>query len=283
LSKITVKFTRSDGKTMSIDDTTLGLIAAKGLDAANVETFTQKSAIGDGDLVTGQRVGSRTIEFTARPRNSALNEVLKRAWTSFFTAGRTYDVCVTRYGNKRYAAGCYLDSFEIPTDNQYKPITLKISLLMPEGYWLSVDSFGKNIAGVDGRAGWPWIAQEGYGRIYGIYSYAGTVALDNDGDAEAYCMAVFTAQGTVTNPKLIAGDGYVRVLTTLNDGDVMIIDGKTKSVTINGANAATLVDKASSFAGIVFGLGTNTIGFTADVGSNVVAVTVYYNKRYMGA
>ena len=90
---------------MSIDDTTLGLIAAKGLDAANVETFTQKSAIGDGDLVTGQRVGSRTIEFTARPRNSALNEVLKRAWTSFFTAGRTYDVCVTRYGNKRYAAG----------------------------------------------------------------------------------------------------------------------------------------------------------------------------------
>ena len=67
MSKITVKFTRSDGKTMIIDGTTVGLISAKGLDAANVEVFTQKAAVGDGDLVTGQRVGSRTIEFTARP------------------------------------------------------------------------------------------------------------------------------------------------------------------------------------------------------------------------
>ena len=155
---------------------------------------------------------------------------------------------------------------------------------MPEGYWLSSDSFGKNIAGC-------WmvvrVGLDSAGRvrdgIYGIYSYAGTVYLDNDGDAEAYCQAVFTAQGTVTNPKLIAGDGYVRVLTTLAEGDVMIIDGKTKAVTVNGVNVATLVDKASSFAGIVFGIGTNNIGFTADVGSNVVAVTVYYNKRYMGA
>ena len=30
-------------------------------------------------------------------------------------------------------------------------------------------------------------------------------------------------------------------------------------------------------------IGSNSIGFTADVGSNVVAVNVYYNKRYMGA
>lgn len=280
---MTVKFIRSDGRTMLIDGTTIGITAAKGLDNPNVEVFTEKAAVGDGDFVTGQRVGGRVIEFTARPRNSALNDVLTRAWSSFFTTGRTYDVYVTRYGNRRFASGCHLDSFDIPTENQHKPITLKIGLLMPEGYWLSEDSFGKNIAGVDGRAGFPWIAQEGYGRIYGIYSYAGTVYLDNDGDAEAYCQAVFTAQGTVTNPKLIAGDGYVRILTTLSEGDVLIIDGKTKSVTINGVNAATLVDKGSSFAGIVFGIGTNTIGFTADVGSNVVSVTVYYNKRYMGA
>lgn len=283
MSKITVKFTRSDGKTMSIDGATVGLIAAKGLDAANVEVFTQKAAVGDGDLVTGQRVGGRTLEFTAGPANAALNEVLKRAWTSFFTTNRTYDVCVTRYGNKRYAEGCWLDSFEIPVENQYKPITLKISLLSPGGYWLSVDSFGKNIAGVEARAGWPWISQSGYGRIYGIYAYAGTVYIDNDGDAEAYCKAVFVAQGDVTNPKLLAGDGYVRVLTSMIEGDVLIIDGKTKSVTLNGENAATMLDKGSSFNGIVFGLGTNSIAFSADVGSNVLAVNVYYNKRYMGA
>lgn len=279
---ITVNFVRSDGKTFSIDNSVLGLVSAKGLDEANVEVFSQKAAVGDGDIVTGQRVGSRTIEFVAKLRNSALNEVVRRAATSFFTVNRTYDVYVNRYGDPRYATECRLDNMSCATENLNKPITVKVSLLMPEGYWLSVDSFGKNIAGVTGRCGYPFISTGDYGRIYGIYSYAGTVYLDNDGDSEAYCQAVFTAQGTVTNPKLIAGGGYVRVLCTLTAGDVLIIDGKTKGVTINGINAATMVDKGSNFDGIVFAIGTNSIGFTADVGSNVVAVNVYYNKRYMG-
>ena len=283
MSRIAINFVRSDGRTLAIDDSVLGLTGAKGLDEPNIEVYSQKAAVGDGDIVTGQRVGSRTIEFVARVRNPALNEVIRRACTSFFAAGRTYDVYVTRYGSRRYATQCRLESMSIPTEKLTKPIALKVSLLMPEGYWLSVDSFGKNIAGVDGRCGYPFISLEGYGRIYGIYSYAGTVYLDNDGDAEAYCQAVFTAQGAVTNPKLIAGGSYVRVLCTLSSGDVLIIDGKTKGVTINGANAATMLDKASNFDGIVFGIGTNSIGYTADVGSNVVAVNVYYNKRYMGA
>lgn len=285
MSKLLINFVRSDGKAMAIDDTTLSLVDADGLDKATIEVFSEKAAVGDGDLVTGQRVGRREIEFTARTLNPALNEILRRAWTSFFVANRTYDVYVTRYGNNRYATGCYLDNFEIPTDNQYVPITLKIGLICPEGYWLSVDSFGKNIAGVTERLGYPFIslAGAGNGRIYGVYSYAGTVYLDNDGDAESYCKAVFTAQGDVTNPKLIAGSGFVRVLCTMHQGDVLIIDGRTKMVTINGANAATLVDRASSFAGIVFSLGTNSVSFTADVGSSALAVNIYYNKRYLGA
>lgn len=283
MSSITVQFIRGDGRTFAIDGATLGLVAAAGLDRANVEVFTQKSAIGDGDIVTGQRVGSRTLEFTAKARQAALNEVLRRAVTSFFTASHAYEIHIGRYGAKRYAANCRLDSAEIPTESQHKPITLKLSFLMPEGYFLSVDGFGKNIAAIEPRCGYPFAARQGVGRIYGVYAYAQTVYLDNDGDAEAYCKAVFTARGTVVNPKLIAGGGYVRMLCSLSEGDVMIIDGKTKSVTINGANASACLDKHSRFEGIVFALGTNAIGFTADVGSNVMEVYVYYNKRYMGA
>lgn len=283
MSKITVKFLRSDGRSMIIDDITMLLMSAEGLDSPTVEVFSEKLAIGDGDLITGTRVGSREIEFKAKVKYASLNDTLRRAWTSFFTVRHTYDVYVTRTSPARYAPECQLDSFKIPTENCGEPIEINVTLICPGGYWLSVDSFGKNIAGVEARAGWPWIAQSGYGRIYGIYSYAGTVYIDNDGDADAYCQAVFVAQGDVTNPKLISGDGYVRVLTSMAEGDVLIIDGKSKSVTLNGVNAATLLDKGSSFDGIVFGIGTNTIAFTADVGSNVVAVNVYYNKRYMGA
>ncbi len=282
LNTITVKFVRGDGRTFLIDGGALGLVAATGLDSANMEVFSQKAAMGDGDIVTGQRVGSRELVFTARARHSALGEVLRRAVTSFFTPAQTYDVYITRYGAPRFAQGCRLDGAEIPTENPNRPITVKLSFLMPEGYFLSVDGFGQNIAAIEPRCGYPYAAQAGQGRLYGVYAYAQTVQLDNDGDADAYCKAVFTARGGVVNPKLTANGAYVRVLATLAAGDVLVVDGRTRSVTLNGQNAAATLDRQSSFDGIVFALGANAVGFSADVGANLLDVYVYFNKRYMG-
>ncbi|HNW87678.1 MAG TPA: phage tail family protein [Candidatus Limiplasma sp.] len=283
MSQISITFARNDGRTFAIDGSVLGLVSATGLDKANVEVFTQKAAVGDGDIVTGQRVGSRTLEFTAKARNAALNEVLRRAVTSYFTVTQTYAIYVTRYGEQRYAANCRLDEADAPMSTPGTPLTVKLSFLMPDGYFLSVDSFGKNIASIEGRAGYPYLSPANLGRVYGVYSFASTVSLENDGDAQAYCKAVFTAQGTVVNPKLIAGGGYVRVLCALAKDDVLVIDGYAKSVMLNGTNVSTKLDRASNFSGIVFAVGANSIGFTADIGSNLLAVNVYYNKRYMGA
>lgn len=281
MSKITVKMVRDDSRTFTVDGSVFGLVAADGLDEPSVEVFTQKSALGDGDLVTGQRVGSRTLSFTFKARHSALNDVLRRAATSFFIASHTYAVHITRYGAGRFAADCRLQSLEIPTEG--KPITVRCSMLMPEGYFLSVDSFGQNIAAIKGRCGYPYAALAGRGRLYGLYAYAETIYLQNDGDAEAYCKAVFTARGMVTNPKFVTADGYVRVIATLAAGDVLVIDGKTKSVTLNGENASMKLDKTSTFGGIVFAAGVNAVGFTADIGANLLDVYVYYNKRFIGA
>lgn len=280
---ITLRFVRNDGQTLSVTDTVWGLIGAKGLDEPVIDVFTQKAAIGDGDIVTGSRIGARSIEFELKAKSSALNEVLRRAATSYFRSGSTYDIYVYRYGNTRYAPACYLESFEIPTEKLTIPISMKLGLLCPEGYFLSADSYSKNLAEIVGRAGWPYMAQDTYGRIIGTYTFATTVYLDNDGDAEAYCRAVFTARDAVTNPKLITGTGFVRILGTMASGDVLIIDGRTKAVTMNGVNISNQLDKASDFSGITFAIGTNSVGFNADIGSNVLDVYIYYNKRYMGA
>lgn len=283
MSRITLTIERDDGAVFSVDGETWGLLAAEGLDKPSLTVYTQKAALTDGDLVTATRVGSREVELTLKTPRPALNEVLRRQATSFFTLAHTYALHVTRYGKPRYARNCRLESMEIPTERQYVPITLKLTLLCPEGYFVSEDNFGKNLAAIESRCGYPYAALSAYGRILGVYSYAGTVYLDNDGDAEAYCKAVFLAKGTVTNPKLIAGDGYVRVLCTLHAGDTLIIDGETRQAMINGAAAARLIDKNSNFDGITFAVGTNHIGFAADVGSNLLDVYVYYNKRYLGA
>ena len=138
---ITLRFVRNDGQVFSVTDTVWGLIGAKGLDSPELTVYTQKAAIGDGDLVTGWRVGARDIEFELKAKPSALNDVLRRAATSYFRSGSTYDVYVYRYGNTRYAPACYLEDFDIPTEKLTIPITLKLELLCPEGYFLSADSF----------------------------------------------------------------------------------------------------------------------------------------------
>jgi phage-related protein len=283
MSKMTLSIVRDDGKTMAVNGTLWDILAAEGLDKPEISVFTQKAAVGDGDIVTGKRVRARSISLTIKTPNSSLNEVLRRAATSYFTPAHTFDLYVSRYGAQRYAPACEIEGFEIPTEKRAKPITAKIDLLCPEGYFLSVDDFAQNLAGIEPRAGYPFVSTADIGRIYGLYSFAETVDLTNDGDAEAYCKAVFVAKGDVTNPKLIAGSGYVRILGAMASGDTLIIDGRTKGVTLNGANIATQIDKASSFDGITFAIGQNSVGFAADVGANLLDVYVYYNKRYMGA
>lgn len=283
MSKLYLKFVRSDGREMLVRDDVWGITAMKGLDKPEITVFTQKNALRDGDVVTGSRVGARPIEIELTARNAALNDVLRRAATSFFTLGKTYDLYVTRYGEERFARECWLEGFDIPTERTAVRIVAKIDLLCPEGYFLSADSFSKNIAAIEPRCGYPYIAHEDCGRIYGVYSFAETVYLDNDGDAEAYCQAVFIAKGDVTNPRLNAGDGFVRLLTVMHDGDVLIVDGRNMSVKLNGVNMSNLLDKDSSFDDLVFAVGTSTVGFTADIGSNLLDVYIYYNKRYMGA
>jgi hypothetical protein len=283
MSGLNVTWTRGDGQTFTVDGGAIGLLSVTGLNAPNLEVYTQKNALGDGDLVTGRRVGSRTLEFSCKARHASLNGVLLRALPSFFTAAQTYGIEIDRSGDKRYALSCLLDSLEIPAECVGVPLSVQLSFLMPEGYFISSDSFGKNIAAIESRCGYPFAALGKYGRVYGLYAFAQTVYLDNDGDAEAYCMAVIRARGQVTYPKLIAGSGYVRVLTLMQEDDILAIDGKTKSVLLNGVNLASKLDKASDFQSLVFGLGTNHIGFSADVGANLMDVYVYYNKRFLGA
>lgn len=282
MSKILIRFVRDDAKTYAIDDTTLGLVSASGLDEPNIEIYKQSLATVDGDIITGTRVGSRIIDLTAKIKNTALNEIMRRLTTSFFSPAHTYEMYVTRGEETRYAKECHVDSLEIPTENQNARLTIKIAMLMPEGYWLSLDSFGENIAGVTPRCGYPYISYAPYGRIYGVYAYAGTVYLDNDGDSEAFCQAVFTANGAVTNPKIITSKGYVRVIGSMVAGDILIIDGQKKSVTLNGVNVSNKLDRKSDFSGLIFDIGTNSIAFSADTGSISLDVNIYYNKRYLG-
>ena len=282
--QVSVKFTRSDGRTFAFDDAPFGVTALTGIDAPKVEVFTQKQAIGDGDIVTGKRVAARQITITASNRKPAINQQMRKLASAFFNPAYTYSVEITYHGSTRSAHDCELKALAMPTGNVYKRLEITLTMLSPTGYLDGGGMYGRDINSVQPRLGWPWVSLVDVGHLYSLHSFAKAITVDNDGDGPTYIRAEFVANGpdTVVNPQLVKGQYYIRVLTTLHAGDKLTIDTEKKQVKLNGASILHLVDKTSNWAGMRMDVGVNSFGFDADERDNQLAVRIYYTKRYYG-
>lgn len=72
------------------------------------------------------------------------------------------------------------------------------------------------------------------------------------------------------------------MLDTFVSGDVLVIDASDKSLTKNGENIDTQLEKGSKWAYLTFDVGENLLSYDADSGNNLMMVRVYFNKRYLG-
>ena len=279
-----VYFTRSDGRVFRFDDLPMGVTELEGVDAPKVEIFTEKKAVGDGDVVTGKRVASRNIQIKAASRILELNEQMRSLASAFFNPSYTFDVEIIYGSFSRTGRNCELKALALPTANLYKRFEITMTMFAPNGYLESGGLFGRDIASVTARLGWPWVSVAGVGFLYSKFNFAKTIEVNNDGEAPTFIRAVFTVKGTdtVENPKLFKDDAYIRILTALNPGDEMEIDTENRIVRINGENALHLVDKMSSWQGMRMDAGMNTFGFDADTHDNQLSVRIYYAKRYYG-
>ena len=279
-----VYFTRSDGKELRFDDAPMGITGLDGIDAPKVELFTEKIAIGDGDVVTGKRVASRTIKIEASPRIVSLGTQMRVLLAAFFNPVHTYDVQFVYGDLTRTARNCEIKAMQMPTGNIFDRFRFTITFLAPNGYLEAGGIQGGDINNVLPRFGWPYIsiADNNKGALWGVFEFANALTFDNDGDAPTYIRAIFKAAGedTIKYPRLIHGSSFIKVLTTLNPGDELEIDTEKRVVRLNGVNKLNLVSKDSSFAGMEMGTGPQTFGFAADTHEDQLSVRVYYAKRY---
>lgn len=279
-----IYFTRSDGKTFHFDDAPMGIVELSGIDAPVVELFTEKNAIGDGDVVTGKRVASRTIKIEASTRVKALNTQMRILLAAFFNPTHTFDVQFIYGDLTRTARDCRIKAMEMPTGNIYDRFRIKLTLMSPNGYLEAGGINGGDINNVLPRFGWPYIsiADNNKGALWGAFEYANALTFDNDGDAPTYVRAIFTVAGadTVKNPTLTHGDNFIKVLTTLSHGDELEIDTEKRIVRLNGVNKLNLVSKDSNFSGMKMGVGAQSFGFSADTHEDQLSVRIYYAKRY---
>ena len=222
---------------------------------------------------------------TAISRNPYLNDILRKSAISFFNPKFDYKMYITYMGITRWVEG-KIYKFSIPAQNVNRVMEMSITLLSPNPFFKSYDNFGKNIASVVGMCGFPYLCSITSGTPKGItggkFNFAKKVLLDNDGDVDTYCKAVITANGDVVNPKIIINDNYVRVLDNMKANDVIIIDFTQNPPTVkkNGVNFIGHCDRTSAFDDMQLPVGSSEISFDADTGSNLMNVSIYYNKLY---
>ena len=298
-SRANVLIHRSDGQTFAMDDKPIGLLELKGVDAPAMEVFTEKNAVGDGDTVTGTRVAARDITIRAKSRGGIKNAILRARAVVFFDPQYTYDVDISYDGVTRTARDCRLRAVAIPSGSLYQPLDITATFLCPYGYLDGEGGMdGVDLNSITPRLGWPYVSMmkdgvpgkarsgldDAPGMLFGVYNYDKTVVIHNRGSAPTWVRGVFTAMGpsTVQNPKLIHGDAFVRVLYTMNPGDVVDIDTEKRIVRINGVNALNKIDKASSFGSMRVDPGYSVIGFDADTNPDQLSARVYFQIRYLG-
>ena len=283
MSAVIVKFVRDDGKEFTLNDENWK-IPSNGLegfgDFSNDITIVN-NGVGDGGVLSSRRVPQKDRTISAKSRNLHLAEMLRAEVTSFFRPKNTYKVYLTYMGRTRWAEGV-VERFNLSTENIHEYMTLTITLLFADPYLRSYEDFGQDIASVKGMAGFPYLCTRTQGAPTGMFKFANMVNVSNDGDIEAYCKAVFKAKGEVLNPKLIINGHYVRVLDTMHDGDVIVMDFVASPPTVkkNGVNFIGKCDRTSEFDQMALTIGNSTLQYDADNGTNVLGVSVYFNKLY---
>lgn len=276
---------RDDGKEFLIDDETWKIPSdgLEGWDYITPEVNTIPNAFADGSTLSSERVTEQDRTVTAVLQNKNLNSVMRQVVRSFFGVKRTFRVYLTYPDTTKWCEGKII-AFQMPTENIHKKLQFTFTILSPQPYLLSVEEFGRNIAETTPRFGFPYVSLLNRGFIFSVFNFAKEVELSNDGDVETYARIVMIARGDVTNPEIKNGDYYIKILDTMKNSDVIEIDlvNSPPTVTKNGANIIGRTSRDSSFENMKFIVGTNKVSFDADIGSNVLDVYIYYNKRYGG-
>lgn len=283
MSKVLVKFIREDNREFTLNDDNWKIPSdgLEGFGSFDNDVTIVNNATIDGGIVTSHRLGPKDRTIEAVSRNAHLAEILRDEVTSFFNPKMLYKVYLTYMGRTRWAEG-RIEKFRLSTENIYQPMTLTVTLLFADPYLKSYENFGMDIAAISPVAGFPYLCTRAQGSPTGVYNFAREVNLSNDGDVEAYCRVVITARGDVTNPKIIINGHYVRVLDNMVANDVIIMDFAANPPTVrkNGVNFIGRCDRTSEFDQMGLTIGNSILQYDADNGTNMLSVSVYYNKLY---
>lgn len=294
LGDVVARIVRSDGREFTIGDGEWRIVNDGLENWANLSynVYSTEIPSSDGAIVTSKRVSSIDRTIIAECKSDNPNQSRADA-IQFFNPKYTYEVHMTYRGRTRWCSGEQL-GFKASEGNMYRRPTITWTILCANPYLKSEDNFGQDIAEIVPMFAFPWYsalppkdkskAITNEGAVVSAYKFARSIDITNDGDVSTGMRIIVRALGSVKNPSVRLGDGWIRLLTTLNPRDEVIFDVTSQPpiVTINGENAMHLVDRESSILNLRIDIGDTTLEYDADDGFQNLSVSVYWNKQYLG-
>ena len=274
-----VRAIRSDGLTFNYENDDWMMTSLEGAEFPQIEVFTEAKGIGDGDLITGRRKGSRTIEVATVPRNYDDGDYreLRRAALFFHNPSFSYDVEITYMGDVKIAKGCAIKGLTFPTERYRKNASLKVSYLSPYGELFAVGEEQSNFSSITPR----WAVTRSYiaGKklLYSTEDRSDSVLIEYEGTARTNPVINIMADGYVKDLVVKIGAVTCIVETTLKKGDIVVIDGSKAYATLNGEMIKSPVD----FRKLKLIPGANLITITSSSG-NAFKSKITYTGRYDG-
>lgn len=267
----------------------------KGLDSPAQRMNTIPNPGNDGAAVSSQFLDARLIELTGKIEGTspAQFESLRQQLISSVAIQRDSNnypqpvrISFTTLGGSSYYVDCYFNQPIIPLDGTPIDSSFLITAVAPDPFLYATTTLTSGVISPPSGGGYtvpmilPYISAAATG---------GSVVLNNAGSATAWPTLNSDGSGGIrltgplTNPvitNVTTGTLLQLGSYTIASGDVVVIDMKKHTITINGLSLISQKTATSDWWGLA--PGNNTITLTTSSTSDTGSMTLAYNTPYIG-
>ena len=264
-----------------------------GGEAAEAVVGTMDGVLSDGDLVLSRSVGGRDMVLQFEIADYDNRDVFRRELLSFFDPHADGVLTVIRRdGNGdtvTRSCACMLSGRMTMTQETLDAfVRVRVPLYCPDPYFYADTCRVTAAADITPLLTFPLTVTADTGAVGGLVRCEDTLTADNAGDAPTGFVLSLRAVdhgGTagIVNPTItrVEDGAYIRLLTTLADGDTLTVSTVpgAKYVLKNGENELRF-DRGSTFFPLLSG--SNTLRISADAMLEPPETVIAYRCRYFG-
>lgn len=244
----------------------------------NIRSATGVNQGRDGSWVSRQLYEGRYISFQGRIFGGEPIDVEnKRRELVSVLQRKKLKLRIITYAGMEFITEVFVMANQMPINRELNIVKWKIDLLSEDPLFYD-NSAGELLATIgkvmDGGFDIPFDIP------FNISAGGEPSVVTNSGNETVY--PIITISTPATNPKLInrATNEFMQVMTTVLEGDKLIIDMRNKTITHNGLNIYALQRDGSTFFGLIPGV--NVMEIQSDIASENSKAEVRYQSGFLG-